>query len=897
MAESPSIEVPDPKEVQEETPRYADPDLFFLYGEDPTPGIVGMHPVFEEDATLMQVHIRENDGRLVTEDHRFYPFFYVDDISRLRSFDRSSFKFQELSGDNHYQYLVVCPSWTEHTNILDKLYVEQGYEVTYDEDGLMDLDHRKMDEVYIPGSMQTLFQMQTGMTYFKGMTLDDIHRMQLDIEVYSSTEQFPDADREDDEIIIVTLSDNEGREIVITQDVGHPIMDIKNATGATDVIIPGGEEGLLISLRDTILDIDPDVIEGHNVMDFDLRYILDRCNMHGIRFGIGRDHSEPFTWETTRSFAEKDIDYQMCSINGRNVIDTMFLCMDYDVYAREMSSYGLKYAADHFGVSPDNREYIEGDQISDYWDNAPMSLLSYALDDVRETRGLAEVLSESAFYMSQILPMSYADAERKGTATTIESLFVREYLRQKHSIPKPDDGTQTSGGYTDIYYRGVFDRLVYADVSSLYPSIMVEWECTPGEKDPLDFFQRALDQLLGMRLDMKNEMRDLKHEVKEDQKKLENQEERNNNLPPRSDEITEQDIQEKKDRIELLDAKQSSYKIGINSFYGSLGFAIFSWNNISEADRVAETGQDLLKQMILEIESDGGTIIECDTDGVIFTPLDPETGENKMGLPRDEEAEADYVRSLTERMPKGIEVDHDGSFEKAISYKKKNYALKKYGQDPEDMKIKGSSLMSRSNEPFGRKFVDRVLQALIREDVQEIHDIYLEYYHRILESKWDPSEFRKQESLKETFDEYQESVEIFEEKGHHHGGHPRQARFEVAMRDEERGDAEYTKGDQVAYYVAHGPQDSVSRRAKHVRKYDGDEDTEYYMDRLQVFAEKFEDFFDEFAFRRIFSPDDGLFAFDAGDIEIQKERMRPPLSESEEVTVPGKPKNRETVPA
>src|SRR3990172_5861076 len=111
-----------------------------------------------------------------------------------------------------------------------------------------------------------------------------------------------------------------------------------------------------------------------------------------------------------------------------------------------MESHGLKYAAKYFNISPPDRTYIEGDKISWYWDNEPETLKKYALDDVRETRGLSEKLSGSTFYMTQMLPFNYGTVARLGSAAKIEAMFLREYIKQRHSIPKPQKGSQTTGG-------------------------------------------------------------------------------------------------------------------------------------------------------------------------------------------------------------------------------------------------------------------------------------------------------------------------------------------------------------------------------------------------------------------------------------------------------------------
>src|SRR5690606_10653945 len=76
-----------------------------------------------------------------------------------------------------------------------------------------------------------------------------------------------------------------------------------------------------------------------------------------------------------------------------------------------------------------------------------------------------------------------------------------------------------------------------------------------------------------------------------------------------------------------LDARQSAYKIVINSFYGNMGFGMAIFNDFAEADRVASVGQELLRKIIRLIRERGGTVIEVDTDGVLFVPPDDVRGD------------------------------------------------------------------------------------------------------------------------------------------------------------------------------------------------------------------------------------------------------------------------------
>jgi DNA polymerase elongation subunit (family B) len=290
------------------------------------------------------------------------------------------------------------------------------------------------------------------------------------------------------------------------------------------------------------------------------------------------------------------------------------------------------------------------------------------------------------------------------------------------------------------------------------------------------------------------------------------------------------------------------------SFYGLLGFGLSAFNDFEEADRVARTGQEILRELIAEIRDRGGLVVEVDTDGVLFVPPD--------GV-RGEEAEIDFTVGLTEAMPEGIRVGFDGRYRKMLSYKKKNYALLTYD---DELKFKGSSLISRSNEPFGRRFVRQAIRLLLDEDVEGLHELYMKYRDRIIASDWEGVEsFARTETLKDTIDDYEADVES--------GKRPRAATYELAKKRAERTGQPVRKGDRITYYIT-GDSATVTafKNCKLASEWDPDdpdENTAYYLKRLDEFARKFEPFFSESDFRLVFSPED-LFGFSADGIEIQR---------------------------
>ena len=962
-----------------------------LYGHDDTPRIVDVQPLLNRpshEQALVRIYQRSEDGaEVLTDDAPLYPFFFISDIGLLRH-RRDTFRASRLQGGGFFEHVVVFSCWQDY------------YEAIRHVKRQTDSDQRQPEELYLITDPVQQYLTQSGRTCFKDMTLDDLHRLQLDIEVISDG-SFPNADRASDEVVIVALTDNRGWSEVLHQRSGV------------------SEAMLLREVVHTINERDPDVIEGYNIFAFDLAYLLDRCTLHNVEFAIGRDGSVPRTFDSSMRFAERTVDFPAMDIAGRHVIDAYFQVMAFDVFKRDLPDYSLKTAARYFGFAPEDRTYIAGEDLTEAWHTDRARLLDYALDDVIETGRLARHLSGSTFYLTQMLPMTYGRAARRGPAAKIESLFVREYLRQRYALPQSNWGSQSMGGYTDIFRTGVIGPVVYADVESLYPSIMLNYDIQPAG-DALDLFPRLLDRLTTLRLDTKSAMRSaedeevqseldarqssykilincfdpeteimtvqgpknvrdvsvgdrvysfnpdtLEAEIKPvthvhhqpmyrgEMVRLKNYHvdflvtpnhrlltNRVNGyretgyqwveagdlfrttcchyLPPQAV-LNHEDVIARRpgrrsnlmpDELELLHGQQHKIAASVaalpprddtlgritpcvepahhstvdyegsihcvtvadnhtvlagrngtfnwigQSFYGMLGFSLAAFNDFAEADRVARIGQDLVQQIIDVIRERGGTVVEVDTDGVFFVP--PE------GV-RGAEAERDFTVGLTDAMPEGIRIGFDGRYKKMLSYKKKNYALLTYDGD---LKFKGSSLISRSNEPFGRTFVRRAIRLLLDHDIEGLHQLYLDTRQRIIDRTWEQGvdSFARTETLKTSVEEYEAAVEAEER--------PRAATYELAIQREKETGQPVRVGDRISYYIT-GESANVTAfkhcaRAEQWNPDDPDapnENTAYYLKRLDEFARKFTPFFREEDFDLVFSPED-LFGFSAEGIEL-----------------------------
>ena len=70
-----------------------------LYGADPTPRLVAVHPIGLDQSTPARVvlYTRSTDGqRVETEEAPLYPFFFVSDIGLLAGFPEARYRSQPL---------------------------------------------------------------------------------------------------------------------------------------------------------------------------------------------------------------------------------------------------------------------------------------------------------------------------------------------------------------------------------------------------------------------------------------------------------------------------------------------------------------------------------------------------------------------------------------------------------------------------------------------------------------------------------------------------------------------------------------------------------------------------------------------------------------------------------
>ena len=657
--------------------------------------------------------------------------------------------------------------------------------------------------------LENQFLLQTRQRLFGDLAFHQLRRCQLDIETASAAEgAFSDAANPDDRILAIGLqfTDASGsakfplggrREAPPKSESPNPpsgnlALPETPATRRHLLVLEDmsdpAEKNLLHQLNTLLATEDPDTIEGHNIFKFDLDYLRQRAKRLKVPCAWGR-FGQRATFRNSRlKIAERWLDFPRCDLPGRAIIDTYMLVQLHDITTREMTTYGLKDSAIFFGITPENaaetraRTYIDGAKIHAAYHTDRPAFLAYLADDLRETKSLADLLLPTYFEQTRTFPILPQDAALRGTTTKIDLLFLEEYYHARQSCPAPVDVPAFAGGYTRSFKEGVFKNILHFDVASLYPSLLLAMAQNPAG-DTLGVFIPMLRRLREYRMKYKQLARST------------------------ADELLRAEYQ----------ARQTSFKILINSFYGYLGFSGARFGDGALAAEVTRRGRELLQALIDKLAAEGCDILEADTDGIYLS------SQNYFARPAELLAKAQTV------LPEGIDLEHDGTYAAMFCYKSKNYALL-----DSKITIRGSALRSRGTEPYLKKLTDTLIHYLLGATPQSPVALIDDYRKKLQTSAMPVAELAKSETLSQNPDAYAQFIE--------QGGKPRRASAEAALQMTPRP----RMGERVSYYITAKAKGKTAdwQRARPVELFDAAQPDaayapEYYLEKIDDWLERY----------------------------------------------------------
>jgi len=635
----------------------------WLWGWDPTPGIVSVWA--EADGRAVVWRRTAEVGELVREEARFRPWIVLDRLDDLlhlgvrlgpEGMADALVNYRELDGPGTLRYLVSADDGRAlAAAVLDGARRRLGRRVGH----LLELGKHAV--LALPPEEQYLAA--TGRTYFRGLSFDQLRRMQFDLETTG-------LDAERDRIFMVAVRDPSGvTELLEARDDGD-----------------AAEAELINRLVAKVREADPDVIENHNLHGFDLPFLDRRARILGVPLALGRIGPPGLRQRGARRGITSGMDTSRrvrFVAPGRELIDTLDAVLRYDFATRDLPNHGLKAVARHLGIASPHREQIPGSQVYSVYRREPARVRRYAAADVEEVAGLARMLGGAAFALAQMAPRRYERLADAGAATgVIDPFLVRAYLRAGVALPahQPGDGTEHSGAALHLFATGVARRVVKADVASLYPSLMRAYRIGPA-RDHLGAMLALVDRLVELRLSAKASAR---------------------KATPRSAERY------------AHEAMSAAMKLVVNSAYGYLaaGGDLTRFADVHAANEVTRRGRETLELMCRELGVRGLTLLEADTDGVYFAA--PEAW--------GEADERRVVAEVAALLPPLVQLEFEGRYAAMLSHEPKNYALLGYDGS---LLLRGVAFRSSRAEPFGETFLRRSIARLLVGDIQGVRDIYV----------------------------------------------------------------------------------------------------------------------------------------------------------------------------
>jgi len=564
-------------------------------------------------------------------------------------------KYTELEGNLPYKYLQ---EYTEPKNYY----------------AARNSCYAKKIDFYTIADARESAMARDGYTYFKGMKLEDLSVLSFDIETSGLKPEADDA--------CVYLISNTYR---AANRVVKRLFALDDFETEADMIEAWVEWVRLV---------DPSVVIGHNIYSFDLPYLDYRLRVSsGSGLNLGRN-GDAIKFNTRASKIRKDgsqsYEYFKVFIHGREIIDTWFLSLKYDI-GRNFPSYGLKPIIEYLGYEK------EGRIKWDFGANNPKKIFQemssnpdvfseshhlwdqfkeYCEDDADDSLKLFDLMIPSFFYWTQHIPKPFQTINESATGSQINVFLVRGYLQDGHSLPKASEKAPFEGA-TTFGNPGIYHNVRKIDVASLYPSIILEYKIRDPRKDPKDYITKMVEYFVTERL-------------------------RNKKLANETGDPHYRDLEQ-------------SQKIGINSIYGFLGAQGLLFNNPENAALVTRKGREILAQAMEWARDRDYVMPNGDTDSISYAKSD-----NTPISDEQFEIDLDDINSMCGEK---IIWEDDGSYESFVVIKAKNYILRNEGK----IKYKGSGLTSSKTEKGLREMIERVGVELLDENYPEINEIYKQY--------------------------------------------------------------------------------------------------------------------------------------------------------------------------
>jgi len=345
------------------------------------------------------------------------------------------------------------------------------------------------------------------------------------------------------------------------------------------------EKILLQQFVKQVSTIDPDIIVGWNVVNFDFRLLIKRAALHKVELLLGRN-SQPILWRDARN----EVNQGFVSMPGRVVVDGIDALR---TATYQFDSFSLENVAQTLLGQGKKTEDVDdrlAQIVYDFTHNK-VKLAEYNLQDCQLVLAIFEHTKVLDFLTLRSQLTGLELDRMGGSVAAFINLYLPKLHRSGYIAPnRPKNGGLASpGGFVMSSKPGLYQHVLVLDFKSLYPSIMRTFKIDPlGLVEGLISPDEAIEGYRGAKFSRDKHF-----------------------LPDIITSLWQQRDAAKKNHDA---ARSQAIKILMNSFYGVLGSGGCPFYDTRLASSITLRGHDIMQTTAKWIEQAGYQVIYGDTD-------------------------------------------------------------------------------------------------------------------------------------------------------------------------------------------------------------------------------------------------------------------------------------------
>jgi len=429
-----------------------------------------------------------------------------------------------------------------------------------------------------------------------------------------------------------------------------------------------------------IRELDPDLILGWHLIDFDMKVIKKRCQKLEVPFVLGR-------FDSVTKLIIKEGFFQRSRViaEGRQVIDLLSWVRD----TTKLEDYKLETAAQHFLQEGKSMAFVnKGSEIEELYKKKQQKLVDYNLKDSELVLRILEKSNLLPLYTKRSVLTGLMLDDVKGSIASLDSLYLKKLRERGYVAPSVGHSVKEesiTGGYVMDSLPGLYDNIVVFDFKSLYPSLMQTFNI-----DPLSFGKKGIKAPNGATFSKEKGI-----------------------MPEIISELMEvrEEYRKKKDEV-----GRYAIKILLNSFFGVMASPLCRFYSLEIANAITSFAQFFIKKTAEMIREDGYEVIYSDTDSIFLIAGKREPEE--LGKELEKKMNVllkDYIRS-TYYLDSSLHLEFEKVYTKFIMPRlrgvekgaKKRYAGLVHGK----LEIVGLEAVRGDWTPLAKKFQEELLMRV-----------------------------------------------------------------------------------------------------------------------------------------------------------------------------------------